>query len=230
MDSSRSCARRAPMWWRAVRVVDYVARATVSWRVGVALSWVLGALFVGMVVFLGVRGEGGGVDGVVARAWAVVAWVCGGIVAWWWAADGDLWQRRAGLADIVAAHGVAPVWLRVARPLVAGWRVGVVMAWGTLPVALATCAVSPTLAVALGRAVGLLVWAAYCVFAGQVLGWLSVACGWLSPKHGRLWLAAVVVLPWALQSALMPQAGPWASVPAVLGAIARAVSKLGAGL
>ncbi len=212
---------------RALRLSNARLAASGSWRFAKAAGVFLSFWLTLAVAYLAAKGFGHEVHAVVARSAVWIAWVGGSAVALWSAGDRARADHVEGIALLARTHGIEPRILAASRPMAVVLRVAALVMLTCLPVAVASLAAAPTVSDALMRLVSLLPLAGFALSVGLVAGPLAGACGWLSPRHGRSWLIAIVLFPWSLDGLLTTSRVQVGSIPGVLGFLADLVTKVG---
>lgn len=214
---------------RAVQLSSWRLAASGSWRFARGATIALSAWFALSVVYLGLKGQGVHVAGVLGRAAIVIGWVAGVIVSWWSATDRAGADEVDGVIGLARCHGLPLEWMPLARALAAWARLFLLVLAALLPVLIATIAASPSLALVAWRSSALLPIMLYACAVGLVGGALASACGAISPRRGRSLLAALVLVPWALDGVFVGGHAHAGSLPGLLGFLATLASRMGAG-
>jgi hypothetical protein len=214
---------------RAVRLADWRLAESGAWRFARGVSIVLSIGFASSVVYLAIAGKGAQVAGVLARAAILNAWITGLVLGGWNATDRASADEADGILGLARCHGLPIDSLPVARALAGWWRLSLLVLLGTLPVAAASIASAPTLSLVAWRLASLAPLALFSCGVGLVGGALASACGVWTPRHGKSLLAAIVVLPWALDGVLLVGHAHVGSLPGILGFLATLTATMGAG-
>ncbi|MFW5738819.1 MAG: hypothetical protein ACOC1F_00490 [Myxococcota bacterium] len=218
-----------PALIRAVRLASVRMATSGAWKFARVLGALIAFWLTIAVLYLALEGHGDEVHAVIARGATWTAWLGGTVMAWWCAGDRAAVDQTDGIEDMARTYGIAPPTLAWGRVLAATTRVTALVAFSSLPIALASLAGAPTLRDGLFRLVALLPLGAFALGVGLVAGALACACGWLSPHRGRAWLTAIVLVPWTLDGLLGPSRVQVASIPGALGFLADLITRVGGG-
>ena len=220
--------RRAPLF-RSVQLCGWRLAESGAWRFACVGCIALSAWFALSVVYLGLKGQGLQVAGVLSRAAVVIGWYAGLIVSWWSATDRAGADQSDGVIGLARCHGLSADSMPLARALAAWARLTALVWVSTLPILIATVATAPTLALAGWRLTALVPLTLYAGGVGLVGGALASACDVASPRHGRPLLAALVLVPWSLDGVLLAGRAQAGSLPGILGFLATLAGRMGAG-
>lgn len=212
---------------RAVQLTSARMTASLSWRLARFIGGGVAVVMTLSVVYLAVAGHGDDVQGAVTRTAVWVAWLGGTLMASWCAADRAGIDRKEGIEALARLHGIGAKELAWSRLLASTLRVSALVAFSSLPVAIAAMAASPSVGVGLSRLLSLLPLGAFALGVGLTAGAVATGCGWLSPRRGRSWLIAVVIVPWSLDGLLVPTRASVTSLPGLLGWLADLITRVG---
>jgi hypothetical protein len=213
---------------RCMRLTDWRIAGSGGWRVARAGAGAASVLFTLAIVYLALRGQGALTAGILGRSAVVIGWIAGLGVAWWSATDRAAADRDDGWSALARSHGLAEESLALARAATSLLRLSLLVSACMLPVVVASVAASPSWQVAGWRLAALLPVLLFALCVGVVGGAFASVCGVLSPRHGRALLAAVVLLPWALDGVFIAGRARVGSLPGLLGFLADLASQIGA--
>ncbi len=202
------------------RVAGWRLSRSTAWKMARFVALLAAVLFTGAVVVLGAKGHTAGIQGVVARACVVVAWLTMPLVAWWAASDRARIDRDEGMEALARIHGMDERDLAAGRVVAATVRLAVLVWCATAPVLAAVAATAPTMQAALRTVAAMVPLAGFAVGAGLMGGGLASLCGVVAPSRGRSLWAAVVLVPWMLDGMVTSARAEVSSIPGLLGFLA----------
>jgi len=198
-----------------------------SWHLACAIAAILAAVHTIAIVILGVSGLGYQVHPVVTRTAILIAWLSGAVVALWNAGDRAGRDNAEGIAHLAGIRGISNKTLAISQLCAPGLGIAALILVACAPVILASLAAAPSVSDAVSRVASILPLGAFALCVGIVAGPLAGACGKLFPRHGRAWLAAVVLIPWSLDYMITASAAKVGSIPGMLGFLADLISQAG---
>jgi hypothetical protein len=211
----------------AVALVRARLGRTTAARLGLAGG--LAVAFVFAIAIVALRAGDGArapLDGLLESAAVWIAWVAGAPSALAAASDRRTLDREAGIEALFASRGIPARPLDAVRTAASMMLITRAVGLPLLALAVLAAALSASMAAALGRiGVGLAL-AVFAFITGVTLGALAAAAGRLGGRRGRLWFAAVVLVPWMLGDLVGHSA--W-SIPGALGAALRFLVSLAGG-
>jgi hypothetical protein len=169
-------------------------------RTGRTYAWSIALCYAVLIAFVP-RGEPETAAGLVMAALSALSWSAG-LVAWGSARDLDAEETASGLSALAASRGASVREQRLARA-VATLRV-VASTVGRPAFLLATWALarSTSFHAALAAMPLVLGVVGYALLFGGVVGGLSRAAAWLTPRYGRTLFALAVLAPLAVGNTL----------------------------
>jgi len=208
-------------------LVDARLRASGWWRFARTVGVVLAVLHTAAVIVLATNGLGHQVHSVVTRVAVLTAWFGGAAVAWWNAGNPAAADHAHGIDLLARVHGIRPQTLAFGRLCAPGLRVAALILLMSSPVLGASLASAASLNIAAWRLASVLPLVAFALSVGVVAGPIAATCGWLSPRHGRSLLFAMLVVPWSLDGMLSGSRACTRSITGMLGFVADLVTKMG---
>lgn len=220
MGSPLAIDKQLSIFPRAYALTSARLTSSASFRLARLLGVLVALFFTLAIAYLAAKGRGYEVHGVVGRSAVWIAWLCGSLVALWCAGDRNGIDRTHGIDALARLNGISPPMLQVARVVSSTFRLARLVFLSSLPVAIASLAAAPSVRDGLFRLLSLVFLALFSLCVGLLAGALACICGSLSPRHGRAWLMALVLVPWTFDGILLKTGANMGSLPGLLGRLA----------
>ncbi|HVK66809.1 MAG TPA: hypothetical protein VM694_20130 [Polyangium sp.] len=175
-----------------------LGRTTLA-RIGLFGGALLGASFASLAIVLrATEGTSAPLEGLVGLGAASITLLAAAPTTLAAASDRTAEDREAGIEALAATHGVHAQSLHVVRWIASMVQITRAIGLPLVGLALVTVALSSSGSMAMRRVVFALGLFAFSAIAGATLGTVATFAARMGGRRGRVFLAAIVIVPWML--------------------------------
>jgi hypothetical protein len=178
----------------------------------------------GLMVALAVDSERAVLGKVIAQSLAWLTWWVGGLVMWSRAGNRAYSETQGALTDLGGLRGLPARTIVRYETGALAWRIACSIGVPALGLALLALALSPALTWVLPRCVLCGAVTFYAALVGSCLSAVVHAARAASPRHARLLVLAIILVPYLAHLAWPP----FANLPSALAWLAQSIAVLGA--
>jgi hypothetical protein len=153
-------------------------------------------LIYGVALIIVARGtDPAPVDGITVKAVRWLVWIAGALSAFSAARNAGRIEGRIELVTLIRQRGLSAVSLGAVRPYAVGMRVARLVGLPALGLGLSAVALSPSMAVLLGRLMFVVLLGGFVVAVSTILALLTDLSLWLTPDRAGWTLVALLAVP-----------------------------------